>query len=364
MYPKEGIIYDSRYLNFIVKLSAKITKIHNIEVYYGTYSIGEVYMTKRASERTAIKQEIKKAKKAGNLGLAGALELQANNKKLEMNAIYGKTIENVEGRKKTVLSTNQKWINKALSDIRYADSYELSDDLVLISKQEHNCCLNKPIFIGKAILDIAKLDLLKFLYNDVFPTYGFENIELMCTDTDSVHLLIKNHTKHDVYDKIADFKTTIDMSGAPSGQMSLSRYNPSIGRYKCNKDHAGELGSFKEENGGVICTEMHARRAKCYYKSFANGDEKGTYKGIDRTAKNDNARGLVKGDVHEIQVMSIRKGFRTSEDHCKTYTTITNKKVTQKEENKVKRFPNGYYVPWGCCESVYKMVESKPPLFV
>ena len=60
---------------------------------------------------------------------------------------------------------------------------------------------------------------------------------------------------------------------------------------------------------------------------------------------------------------SIRKGFRTGEDHCKTYTTIFTKKVTQKVENKVKRFPNGYYVPWGCCESVYKMVESKPPLF-
>ena len=50
--------------------------------------------------------------------------------------------------------------------------------------------LNKPIFVGFAILELSKLHMYKFFYDVLKPKYG-DNIELGYTDTDSFVIYVE-----------------------------------------------------------------------------------------------------------------------------------------------------------------------------
>ena len=50
---------------------------------------------------------------------------------------------------------------------------------------------DKPIYLGAAITELAKLHMYCFFYDQVIPFWKRENVELLMTDTDSFMLEIK-----------------------------------------------------------------------------------------------------------------------------------------------------------------------------
>ena len=50
--------------------------------------------------------------------------------------------------------------------------------------------MNKPIYLGQAILDISKALMYEFWYDYLLPMYG-ENIKLCYMDTDSFIIYVK-----------------------------------------------------------------------------------------------------------------------------------------------------------------------------
>ena len=60
----------------------------------------------------------------------------------------------------------------------------INDQLVGIEKIKSVVLLNKPIYVGMAILDMSKLHMYKFYY-DVLETKYNDKIKLAYTDTDS-----------------------------------------------------------------------------------------------------------------------------------------------------------------------------------
>ena len=69
--------------------------------------------------------------------------------------------------------------------------------------------LNRPIYVGTAILDLPKLLMYDFHYNYMLKKYDKKNIKLMFTDTDSLFYEIKTD---DVYKDLFQDKELFDNS--------------------------------------------------------------------------------------------------------------------------------------------------------
>ena len=72
-----------------------------------------------------------------------------------------------------------------------------------------NVVINKPVYLGKAILDLSKIVMYEFHYDYMKPKYG-KNLKLCYMDTDSLVYHIKTE---DFYKDIAkDVKTRMDIA--------------------------------------------------------------------------------------------------------------------------------------------------------
>jgi hypothetical protein len=132
---------------------------------------------------------------------------------------------------------------------------------------------NKPIYLGKCIIDISKILMYEFHYKYMKPKYG-DNLELLFTDTDSLCYETKTE---DFYKDIADdVEARFDTSEYPKGHPAVVQ-GFKVG---CNKK---VIGIFKGEASGKQITEFVGLRAKCYAITINNTDTKkckGTKKGV------------------------------------------------------------------------------------
>ena len=111
--------------------------------------------------------------------------------------------------------------------------------------------MNKPIYLGQAILDISKTLIYEFWYDYIKPKYG-DKARLCYMDTDSFVIYIETE---DFFNDIAgNVERWFDTSNC---DVKDKRPFP-IGKNK------KKIGMFKDEFGGKIMTEFCALRAKEY----------------------------------------------------------------------------------------------------
>ena len=119
--------------------------------------------------------------------------------------------------------------------------------------------MNKPVYLGQAILDLTKIVMYEFHY-DYMKQKHEDNPKLCYMDTDSFVYHIKTE---DFYADIAvDVEETFDTSGYDKED---TRPLP-IGKNK------KVIGLMKDELGGKIMTEFVALGQKLY--SYRNIDDK------------------------------------------------------------------------------------------
>ena len=71
--------------------------------------------------------------------------------------------------------------------------------------------MNKPVYLGQAILDLSKIVMYEFHYDYMVPKYGLEKLKLCYMDMDSLVYDIKTE---DFYEDIAnDVEARFDTSG-------------------------------------------------------------------------------------------------------------------------------------------------------
>ena len=129
--------------------------------------------------------------------------------------------------------------------------------------------MNKPVYLGQAILDLSKIVMYEFHYDYMKPKYG-ENLKLIYMDSDSLVYHIK--TK-DFYEDIAeDVKEKFDMSG----------YSKENARPLPTGLNEKIIGLIKDELGGKIMTEFVALRPKLYAYRKLDGKEDKRRKGIKK----------------------------------------------------------------------------------
>ena len=259
-------------------------------------------------------------------------DFENNFYKLCMNAVFGKTVENVRNRQNIKLVTNKTKLNKLVSRISFKSDIAVSNEkdnfLALVSMRKDEVNLNKPIYTGQAILDLSKEHMYDFHYNTVKAMYPGDRSQLLMTNTDSLVYEIK--TK-DVYKEFWKYKEEFDFSGYPKGSKYYDKTNKKV------------VGKFKDECNGNIVRELIRLKSKMYCVVMDNDFIKGMMKakGIQKNVVKKFKRDLYYNTLfEENQTYVVMNTIRSYNQQL--YSMKIVKKGTNPYDDKVYLYENGY----------------------
>ena len=178
------------------------------------------------------------------------------------NSVFGKTMENIRRHRDIKLVNNKEAYLKTVMKANFKSGTLLGEDLMGCEMGKVKVVMNKPVYLGQAILDLSKIIMYEFHYDYMVPKYG-ENIKLCNMDTDSYVYDIKTE---DFYKDIAgDVEARFDTSGYKD--KPCSRPLP-VGKNK------KVIGLMKDELGGEIMKEFVSLRPKMYSYRVGNVEPK------------------------------------------------------------------------------------------
>ena len=92
--------------------------------------------------------------------------------KLMNNSVFGKTMENVRNHRDIKIVTTGKRRSILASEPNYHSTKYISKDLLIMEMKKAEVKMNKPIYLGQAILDLSKTLMYEFWYDYIKPKYG------------------------------------------------------------------------------------------------------------------------------------------------------------------------------------------------
>ena len=120
--------------------------------------------------------------------------------KLMTNSVFGKTTENIrKHRNIKLVTTEEKYLHTVMHP-NFKSGVLFGENLMGCEMGKIKVVMNKPVYLGQAILDLSKIMMYEFHYDYMIPKYG-DRLKLCYMDTDSLVYHIK--TK-DFYADIAD----------------------------------------------------------------------------------------------------------------------------------------------------------------
>ena len=130
--------------------------------------------------------------------------------KLMNNSVFGKTMENIRHHRDIKLVNNERDYLKTVMRPNFKSGTLLGPDLMGCEMGKIKVVMDKPVYLGQAILDLSKLIMYEFHYDYMLPKYG-NNINLCYMDTDSfVYDIETKDFYKDITDDIEDrFDTTL-----------------------------------------------------------------------------------------------------------------------------------------------------------
>ena len=91
--------------------------------------------------------------------------------KLMINSVFGKLMENVRNHRDIKLVTTNERRNKLVSEPNYHTSKQFPKNLLAIEMKKTKVKINKPVYLGQAILDISKTLMYEFWYDYIKPKH-------------------------------------------------------------------------------------------------------------------------------------------------------------------------------------------------
>ena len=194
------------------------------------------------------------------LRTAAANDFEKDFYKLMNNAVFGKTMENIRKHRNIKLVTNRDAYLKAVMKPNFKSGVLFGPNLMGCEMGKIKVVMNKPVYLGQAILGPSKIVMYEFHYDYMKWKYNDDKLTLCYMDTDS---LIYSIEMDDFYKDIADdVKDRFDTSG----------YNPDrplpVGLNK------KVIGLMKDELGGEIMIEFVTLRPKMYAYKMGSAESK------------------------------------------------------------------------------------------
>ena len=279
-----------------------------------------------------------------NLRMKAANDFEKDYYKLLNNSFYGKTMENVRNHRDIRLVTNSKKGSILASEPNYYSTKCISEDLLIMEMKLRDLYMNKPLYLGQAILDISKMLMYKFWYEYLKPKYGDE-VKLCYMDTNSFITYVETD----------DFYK--DISNDVDKWFDTSNFSKNIDTPLEKGKNKKVIGKFKDELGGLIMSEFCAHRPKTYaflidgindYEKHGiiNKKAKGTKKCViqNQITFNDYDNVLFNG----VKVLRSQYTFRSRfhEIHTEKINKIALSSNYDKRiqcDDKITMYPYGYY---------------------
>ena len=248
-------------------------------------------------------------------------------------------MENIRKHRNIKLVNNEEEYLKNVIKPNFKSGTLLRPDLMSCEMGKVRVVMNKPVYLGQAILDLSKTIMYEFHYDYLKRKYDDDKLKLCYMDTDS---LIYSICTEDFYKDIADnIEARFDTSGyVPDRPLPVGK-NKKV------------IGLMKDELGGEIMKEFISLQPKMYSYRVGNSEPK-KCKGIKKcmvkhTISFDNyKRCLFSGErsyrsqllfrsrKHEVRTLEVNKLALSRED---------DKRITM---NGVASYARGHYRVWGC----------------
>ena len=244
--------------------------------------------------------------------------------KLMNNSVFGKTMENIRKHRDIKMVNNMTDYLKQVMKPNFKSGTLLGTDLMSCEMGKVKVKMNKPVYLGQAILDLSKTIMYEFHYDYMKEKYNEVDLKLLYMDTDS--LVYKIRTEDFYKDISEDIEARFDTSGYVPDRLLPIGKNKKV------------IGLMKDELGGKIMKEFISLRPKMYsYRIDENGgtqSEPKKCKGIKKCVVkktisfDDYKRCLLEGTmIHWSQMM-----FRSRKHKVKTLEV--NKLVLSREDDK------------------------------
>ena len=165
LHDKQRYVTHYRCLQFYLKHGIQIKKIHRVLEF-----VQQPWLEPYISFNT------EKRKCAKNL-------FESDFYKLMNNSCFGKFMENLRKRCNVQLVHSLEKLAKLIAKPSMQKIRIFTEDLVGVELAKISLILNRPIYVGATILELAKLSMYEFHYDYMKPKYG-DNLEVLYTDTD------------------------------------------------------------------------------------------------------------------------------------------------------------------------------------
>ena len=236
--------------------------------------------------------------------------------KLMNNSVFGKTMENIRRHHNIKLVNNKEEYLKTVMKPNFKSGTVLGPDLMACEMGKVKVVMNKPVYLGQAILDLSKILMYEFHYDCMLPKHK-ENIKLSYMDTDSFVYDLKTE---DFYKDIAeDVEKRFDTSGYKDRPLPVAK-NKKV------------IGLMKDELGGEIMKEFVSLKPKMYSYRVGNTEPK-KCKGIkkcviEKTITFEDYKKclfegrnvyksqlLFRSDKHKVKILEVNKLALNSQDN-------------------------------------------------
>ena len=153
--------------------------------------------------------------------------------KLKNNSVFGKTCEDVRKHTDIRIVTDTEKAQKLFNSYRYKRVKQYGENMIGVEMRKTEVILNKPRYIGAAVLNISKTVMYDFAYD--YYLLKFPGSQLLFTDTDS--LCFWTPYEGDIYQGniplivLHVFKLLLKLLKIPTGLISLIIQNQTLPHY-------------------------------------------------------------------------------------------------------------------------------------
>ena len=187
--------------------------------------------------------------------------------KLMNNSVFGKMMENIRKHRDIKLVNNRESYLQTVMKPNFKSGTLIGTNLMGCEMGKIKVVMNKPVYLGQAILDLSKKVMYEFHYGYMKRKYNDDRLTLCYIDTDS---LIYDIAMDDFYKDIADdIADRFNTSGYASDRPLPVGWNKKV------------IGLMKDELGGEIMREFMTLRSKMYAYKVGNSKSK-KCKGIEK----------------------------------------------------------------------------------